>query len=91
MGPDTRDAGALRDTCVKSQQEDGRAHAEERGLRRNPPADISILDSQPLELEKIKPAVLSTQSKAFCYGSPRRVEFSTLTERHRVHRYLPGI
>lgn len=91
MGPDTRDAGTSRDTCVKSQREDGRAHTEERGLRRNPPADVSVLDSQPLELEKIKPAVLSTQSKAFCYGSQRRVEFSTLTERHRVHRFLPGI
>lgn len=91
MGPDTRDAGTSRDMCVKSQREDGRAHAQERGLRRNPPADVSVLDSQPLELEKIKPAVLSTQSKAFCYGSQRRVEFSTLTERHRVHRFLPGI
>ena len=90
MGPDTRGAGPPGDTCVNRQQEDGRLHAEERDPRRNPPADILVLDSQPLELEKIQSVDLSTQSKALCYRSPRRGEFSPLPERHHVHRFLAG-
>ncbi|CAN0501144.1 unnamed protein product [Rangifer tarandus platyrhynchus] len=90
LGPGTRGAGPPGDTCVKRQREGGRLHAEEGGPRRNPPADILVLDSQPLELEKMQSAGLPTQSKALCYSSPRRGEFSPLTERRHVHRFLTG-